>query len=136
MEYTRTYERSPDTIKIWELSKKGLSAHQISHQTGWKFGKINSALRRGRDAGVIQRPSVKPISGNNHHKNYMRLGNVSAILDALTDKQVDWLATEARKIKCETLGEYIVEIIRDAHEEHLQKTKSKTKSRLWGWTKA
>jgi hypothetical protein len=111
----RDYDRSPDTLKIWEMSLAGASSREIETELNFKFGKINSAVRRGRDAGVIPRPSVRPISSGSHHKNYMRLGNVSAILDALSEEQVEWLATEARKIKCESLSEYIVEIIRDAH---------------------
>lgn len=117
----RDYDRSPDTLKIWEISLAGSSTREIAHQTGWKFGKVNSALRRGRDAGVIPRPQTKPISSGSHHKNYMRLGNVSAILDALSNDQVEWLAAEARKLRCESLAEYIVEIIRDAHAVEVMK---------------
>ena len=111
----RDYDRSPDTLKIWEMSLAGASSREIEAELDFKFGKVNSALRRGRDAGVIPRPQAKSISSGSHHKNYMRLGNVSAILDALTDKQVDWLATEARKIGCETVSEFIAELVRDAH---------------------
>lgn len=135
MEYTRIYERSPDTIKIWELSKKGLSAREISHQTGWKFAKVNSALRRGRESNELPPIYKKPISHAKHHKNYMRLGSVSYILDNLNLDQVDWLASEVKRCDCETIAEMLLEYTRDAHAEHLQK-KSKTKSRLWGWTKA
>ncbi len=111
----RDYDRSPDTLKIWEMSLAGASSREIEAELDFKFGKVNSALRRGRDAGVIPRPQAKSISSGSHHRNYMKLGSVSAILDELSNEQVEWLATEARKIKCETLGEYIVEIIRDAH---------------------
>jgi hypothetical protein len=107
--------RSPDTFKIWELSKKGLSSTQISRELGFKFGKVNSALRRGREGNILPPHPIKPISSGSHHKNYMRLGNVSAILDALNKDQVDWLATEARKIGCETVAEFILELVRDAH---------------------
>jgi hypothetical protein len=109
--------RSPDTLKIWELSKKGFSSTEISHQTGWKFGKVNSALRRGREGNILPPHPIKPISSGSHHQNYMRLGSVSAILDELSNEQVEWLATEARKIGCETVAEYILELVRDAHAE-------------------
>lgn len=113
----RNYERSPDTLKIWDMCKNGLSAREIAHQTGWKFGKVNSAVRRGRDAGVIPRPQAKPISSGSHHRNYMRLGSISAICNSLATEQVEWLATEARRIECETVAEFILELVRDAHAE-------------------
>lgn len=113
----RDYDRTSDTLKIWEMSLAGASSREIEAELDFKFGKINSALRRGRDAGVIPRPQAKPISSGSHHKNYMRLGSVSAILDALSDEQVEWLATEARKIECETVAEYILELVRDAHAD-------------------
>ena len=111
----RDYDRSPDTLEIWDKSKNGLSAKQIVTESGWKFGKVNSALRRGRDAKILEPRKVKPISSGSHHRNYMKLGSISAICKGLTDEQVDWLATQTRELGCESLAEFILELVRDAH---------------------
>jgi len=60
-------------------------------------------------------PPKKAISHVRHHKNYLRLGSISAVLDDLTNEQVDWLATQTRQLGCETVAEFIVEVVRDAH---------------------
>ena len=114
-ELVRSYSRNPDTLKIWQLSKDGLSARQISKKLGFKFGKVNSALRRGRESGVIPRPTTKPISNGSQHKNYLKFGSISMVLDALTNQQIEWLATQTRQLGCETVAEFIVEVVRDTH---------------------
>ena len=115
MELEREYWRKPDTLKIWQLSKDGLSAREISAKLGFKFNKVNSALRRGRESNELPPIFKKAISHARHHKNYLRLGSISAVLDDLTNEQVDWLATQTRQLGCETVAEFILELVRDAH---------------------
>jgi IS30 family transposase len=115
MELEREYWRKPDTLKIWQLSKDGLSAREISAKLGFKFNKVNSALRRGREANELPPIFKKAISHARHHKNYLRLGSISTVLDALTNEQVEWLATQTRSLGCETVAEFIAELVRDAH---------------------
>ncbi len=122
MELEREYWRKPDTLKIWQLSKDGLSAREISAKLGFKFNKVNSALRRGREANELPPIFKKAISHARHHKNYLRLGSISTVLDALTNEQVEWLATQTRSLGCETVAEFIAELVRDAHaNEELKK---------------
>ena len=115
MELEREYWRKPDTLKIWQLSKDGLSAREISAKLGFKFNKVNSALRRGREANELPPIFKKAISHARHHKNYLRLGSIATVLDALTNEQVEWLATQTRSLGCETVAEFIAELVRDAH---------------------
>jgi len=114
-ELMRSYERSPDTLKIWQLSKEGLSAREISAKLGFKFNKVNSALRRGREANALPPILKKSISHSRQHKNYLKLSSISAVLDALTEEQVDWLATQTRQLECDSIAEFILELVRDAH---------------------
>ena len=114
-ELLRSYSRKPDTLKIWQLSKDGLSAREISAKLGFKFNKVNSALRRGREAKILP-PIVKSqLSKQFGRKTYMRLGSISSICAALSEDQVNWLGNEARRLQCETVSEFILELVRDAH---------------------
>jgi len=116
-ELLRSYSRKPDTLKIWDLSKAGLSPKQISHKTGFKFAKVNSALRRGREAKILP-PIVKSqLSNQFGRQTYMRLGSVSSICNALSEDQLNWLGNEARRLECETVSEFILELVRDAHAD-------------------
>ena len=113
----RNYSRKPDTLKIWDLFKEGLSPREISHKTGFKFAKVNSALRRGREANILPPVVKSQLSRQFGRQTYMRLGSISAICDALSEDQVNWLADEARRLECETVSEYILELVRDAHAD-------------------
>ena len=42
---------------------------------------------------------------------------MSDILLALTPDQLDWMAKETDKMGCDSVAEYITEIMRDAHAE-------------------
>jgi len=113
----RAYDRSPDTLKIWELHFAGHSVREIEAELGFKFGKINSALRRGRESGVIpprrnERPLRMQVDGT---QSYMRLGSISFIVNSLNLDQMHWLAAEIRTCGCETVSEFILELVRDAH---------------------
>lgn len=113
----RAYDRSPDTLKIWELYLAGHSVREIESDLGFKFGKVNSALRRGRESGVIpprrnERPLRMQVSGT---QTYMRLGSISSIVNSLNLDQMHWIAEEIRKCGCETVSEFILELVRDAH---------------------
>tara|TARA_R100001198_G_C5221057_1_gene203196 strand:- start:879 stop:1229 length:351 start_codon:yes stop_codon:yes gene_type:complete len=104
----------PQTRKIWDLSLEGKSAPQIAKELNLKFALVNSAVRRGREKGVIPwKRNVNPhayIRGVN-----LRLGTISAVISQLTMDQVVWLASEANKVGVETLSEFIMELVRDAH---------------------
>jgi DNA-binding transcriptional regulator LsrR (DeoR family) len=104
----------PQTIKIWQMKIEGMSVPQIAEQLGLKYNLVNSAVRRGRDNGAIGREhNSKPL--NYARSMYMRLGSISSIIDELTLEQREWLGTEAQKIGVETLSEYLLELVRDAH---------------------
>ena len=113
----RDYDRSPDTLKIWEMSRAGKSSKEIQSELGFKFGKVNSALRRGRECGAIsprrkERPLRIQVAGT---QTYMRLGSISSIVNSLNLDQINWLAEEIRTCGCETVSEFILELVRDAH---------------------
>jgi len=133
MNNMRDYDRSPDTIKIWELHLSGHSAPRIQRELGFKSGKVTSAIRRGRESGIIPRPVVKnPFKFG--VSTYARLGSVSSIIEGLDQDQLSWLASEVKRCECETVAEMLLEYVRDAYEEHLLKTLRESKSKLWGWT--
>jgi len=104
----------PQTRKIWEMSLDGKSAPQIARELNLKFALVNSAVRRGREKGVIpRRRNLNPhayIRGVN-----LRLGTISSVISELTMDQVEWLASESNKVGVETLSEFLMELVRDAH---------------------
>lgn len=110
------YGRSSDTLKIWKLHLAGYTAPQIQKKLKFKYAKVTSSIRRGRDIGALPRPVFKISSST-----FARLGSVSSILTGLDRNQLDWLELQIEKYKCETVAEMVLEYVRDAYEEQLAK---------------
>ena len=47
----------------------------------------------------------------------VRYGNIRTIAQALDNDQFDWLCASASKINCDSLAEYLTELVRDTYEE-------------------
>ncbi len=104
----------PQTRKIWDMSLQGMTAPEISRKLGLKFALVNSAVRRGREKGVIKRRFNKnPLKRKGIA--YMRLGSISEITNGLSIEQLNDLIDSASKCGCQTVSEYVLELVRDAH---------------------
>jgi predicted transcriptional regulator len=115
--------RKPQTEKIWKMTLAGMTAPAIAQELGVKFALVNSAVRRGRENGVVPRRKRKnPLKHGT--KNHMRLGSISYIIKQLSEEQLDWLVINAHKCECETVSEYILEIVRDAFFEEVAVNKN------------
>ena len=47
----------------------------------------------------------------------IRYGNIRTIVQALDNDQFDWLCASAAKINCESIAEYLTELLRDEYEK-------------------
>ena len=107
----------PQTRQIWDMSLQGMTAPEISQRLGLKFGLVNSAVRRGREKGVIKRRFNKnPLKRKGI--DHMRLGAVSEITNGLSVEQLNYLIASASKCGCQTVSEYVLELVRDVLEEN------------------
>lgn len=108
---------SDTTKKIWDLFLKGKSVPEIATKLGVKRHHVSSALSRGRDKGVI--PRVNRVYSTSYMlvKFKLKAGTMISLMDQLSSEQRIWLCTEASKIGCETIEEYLLEKVRDDYEE-------------------
>ena len=111
-------KKTTDTTKlIWDLFLEGSSVQEIATKLGVKKPKVSSALSRGRIKGII------PLPNRTYAKSYMltkfnlKTGSLSRLMDSLNTEQRVWICTEASKIGCETIEEYLLEKVRDEYEE-------------------
>jgi len=112
---------NPDTQRIAEMHKAGHSHAAIQLATGLGYSRVVRGVVEARKAGMIPprkvkaspRQQVKYLFANRN----IKLGYMSDILLALTPDQLDWMAKETDKMGCESVAEYITEIMRDAHAE-------------------
>ena len=112
---------NPDTQRIAEMHRAGHSHAAIQLATGLGYSRVVRGVVEARKAGMIPprkvkaspRQIVKYLFANRN----IKLGYMSDILLALTPDQLDWMAKETDKMGCESVAEYITEIMRDAHAE-------------------
>lgn len=110
---------SENSLMYIELHQRGLSIPEIMERTGAPRNKIYSALRRAQDRGEVMISSTKLSYAPDalRQRFNLRMGNVSTIIGALNDEQIDWVYAEALKVGCETIAEYLTEVIRDLHAD-------------------
>ena len=112
---------NPDTQRIAEMHRAGHSHAAIQLATGLGYSRVVRGVVEARKAGMIPprkvkaspRQIVKYLFANRN----IKLGYMSDILLALTPDQLDWMAKETDKMGCESVAEYITELVRDAHAE-------------------
>ena len=110
-----------DTRRVAELHMAGHSYAAIQLATGFGYTKVVRAVGIARKAGIVPprknkstpRQQVKYLFANRR----IKLGYMSDILLAMTPAQLDWMAKETDKMGCDSVAEYITEIMRDAHAE-------------------
>lgn len=109
-----------DTKRVWELHLQGCKNYEIAQITGFKPHRVAHAIMRGRAKGEIPIPErVQPVC--DRRATYIKRGTVNSIVEELSEEQNYWLVDEARKYECDSLAEYILEIVRDVYE--LEKSK-------------
>jgi len=109
------------TLRIWEMSRKGKSVQEIASELGVNKHTVAGALTRGRNKGVIPRPDRNYATSYMLSKFGMKGGSIISLMDHLSMEQRVWLVSEAKKINRETIEEYLLEKIRDEHEESNQR---------------
>lgn len=105
------------TKDVWALRNQGLGRKQISEKLGMSVTTVESAIRRGREQGKVKR--VAPIR-DRFYGTRVKRGTVNHVVDGLSDVQHEWIMEEVRRTGCETVAEYLLEIVRDLHEEVVQ----------------
>ena len=86
---------------------------------GLSRSSVRTALTRGRKNGSI--PPFKPASNLKHllKAANLRNGHISEVFENLTIEQTRWLIEQAGEIECQTVSEYLIELVRDEYErEH------------------
>ena len=106
--------------QVIDLVNQGMSDQAIAEQLGTTIPSVKSAKHRARKDGLI--PPHKPKGGYagfiaRIQREEARLGTMQAMLSPLSDDQRDWLLNETQDTGCESIAEYIRELIRDAHAE-------------------
>ena len=110
-------ETKHTTQRVWELFLQGKSVPQIADELGIPKSSASSAVARGRQKGHLPPPRFRYRMSYMLKQHGMYTGNMSDIFNNLTVDQRHWVIDQAERIGCETVAEYILELLRDGHEE-------------------
>jgi|SaaInl85LU_5_DNA_1037374.scaffolds.fasta_scaffold14491_6 hypothetical protein len=104
-----------ETKRVWQLKLEGLKNYEIAEIMGFTPDRVGRAILRGRAKGELPIPErVQPVC--DRRQTYIRRGTISTVIEGLSERQNFWLVDEARKYECDSLAEYILELVRDAYE--------------------
>tara|TARA_R110000796_G_scaffold64261_3_gene148935 strand:+ start:47 stop:406 length:360 start_codon:yes stop_codon:yes gene_type:complete len=104
------------TLKIWEAYRQGHESKEIAEMMGLSRCVVRTALTRGRKSGSL--PELKR-TGNLKHllmKHNLRNGHIREVFENLTMDQTRWLVSQAGEIECQTVSEFLIELVRDEFE--------------------
>jgi transposase len=101
------------TKDVWALRNKGFGNKQIAEILGLSIQTVNSAIRRGREQGTVKR--VRPAP-DRFIGTKVKRGNVSDVLASISEEQREWLLKTTNQTGCDTVAEYITEMVRDQYE--------------------
>ena len=113
MKGARTTEK---TLKIWETYRQGHESKEIADMLGLSRCAVRTALSRGRKNGSL--PALKRASNLKHllRAANLRNGHIREVFENLTMDQTRWLVSQASEIECQTVSEFLIELVRDEFE--------------------
>ena len=113
--------RSEQTKKIFKMFLKGKTSVEIQAKLGVSQGVVAGALARGREAGVIPpKRLATPLDQLRNSK--VNRGNIADIINGLDDDQQMWLIRNTVDLRCTTISEFILEIVRDCYFDEKEKS--------------
>ena len=113
MRGARTTEK---TLKIWETYRQGHESKEIAEMMGLSRSAVRTALSRGRKNGSL--PALKRTGNLKHllRAANLRNGHIREVFENLTMEQARWLIEQASEIGCQTVSEFLIELVRDEYE--------------------
>ncbi|MBQ2263237.1 MAG: hypothetical protein II336_17985 [Loktanella sp.] len=110
-----------DIEAIAKMRTDGLSYDDIKARTGLSQSSVGNMVRLAKNAGLLAEREVlhdrKSLAERAWMAYGVRLGKTTDALRALDRDQFEWLAREAGMVGCESIAEYLTELVRDAHAE-------------------
>lgn len=104
------------TLQIWKTYLQGHESKEIAEMMGLSRRAVRTALSRGRKNGSL--PPLKRTSNLPYllMKHNLRNGHIRELFENLTMEQTVWLVSQASEIGCQTVSEYLIELVRDEYE--------------------
>lgn len=100
------------------LYRAGNTPREIAQMIGRSYTFVLQLKRQAHERGLLPpkkktppRQAVRGFVSNNG----MKQGHISDVLLALSKDQQRWILREAGRLECESLAEYLTELVRDAH---------------------
>ena len=114
MKGARTTEK---TLQIWETYRQGHESKEIADILGLSRCAVRTALNRGRKNGSL--PPLKRAGNLKHmlRAANLRKGHIREVFESLTEEQTRWLIEQASEIECQTVSEFLIELVRDEYEK-------------------
>lgn len=118
--------RSPHHAAVVQLYAEGLRPRAIVERLGVSSDEVRYAVRKATRYGEVMAHNLNPDVPFKRHavRARVRLGSLGDLDHELTPAQCQWLIDEVVPTGCDTVREYVAELIRDAHAVATEETSS------------
>ena len=106
---------SDQTKAIWAMHNAGSSQKVIAAKFNVSSAVVSGAINRGRKSGHAKM-KVKTAT-TVYNKSTCMWGYIGQIRDQLSPDQAEWLFHSAEDCECNSVAEYIAELVLDAFYE-------------------
>lgn len=117
----RPHSRTQD---VWDAFLAGTPALDIARDLGLANQTVYNLITKGRRKGIIPALIKKDGPRIRLRNAQLKTGNIGDVVWSLSLEQLDWLINECTSLRINTISEYILETLRDAHEEAKSKDKN------------
>lgn len=109
----RPHSKTPQII---EAFLDGKSVVEISDQLGVARQTVYNIVSRSRRQGLIPPKPQEEVDPKILLRRIgLKLGKSGSLVSELSPRQLDWLIGECIRLRMDTIMEYVIETIRDAH---------------------
>lgn len=103
-------------MEVWKLYRQGLRPLEIAQKLQIPYHRVSGAVTRGRSLGLLPMKQTYTLSYIMQMRS-ITMGRMGRdVVHRLSREQQNWLVDKAAEMGCETVAEYITEMIRDDYE--------------------
>lgn len=112
------------TQDVWDAFLAGTPPIQIAEGLGLARQTVYNLITKGRKHGVIPGSIKKNTRELRLKRSHIKVGAMRSVTCALSDEQLDWVIDQCIGMRMDSIAEYALELIRDAHAEAISKQRT------------
>lgn len=106
--------------QVAKMRSDGCSYVDIQNALGISHGEVGRLTRQAKNAGLLpehrayETAQLRVFRAKTVYQ--IKMGHTRDVVAAITSEQFDWLASVTARAECDSIAEYLTELVRDEYE--------------------